>query len=257
VPLEQARLITSWVALSGQFYLNSDWLPELPAERLDIIKRTIPAHGAIARPVDYFDTAMPRIWLVTDTRQTCRRDVLGLFNWEDGEQAIGCKTSWAGLDPEKQYFAFDFWANTPAQPCSGEFAYSVPGRSCRVLALRAKEDHPVLVSTSRHVTQGILEVTDEKWDPRHRVLSANSQIIGGDLYELRIAGLEGAGKSWKPVISRVSPVDQHAGVRIEAKPISAAESGWLRVSIQSSRTRTVRCNGVKGSECSASAAAYC
>lgn len=27
VPLSQARLITSWVALSGQFYLNSDWLP--------------------------------------------------------------------------------------------------------------------------------------------------------------------------------------------------------------------------------------
>ena len=82
IPIQHARLITSWVALSGQIYLNSDWLPGLPAERLDIIKRTIPAHGATARPVDYFDTIMPRIWLVSDTRQPVRRDVLGLFNWE-------------------------------------------------------------------------------------------------------------------------------------------------------------------------------
>ena len=77
--------ITSWVALSGQVYLNSDWLPGLPAERLDIIKRTIPAHGATARPVDYFDAIMPRIWLVTDTRRPVRRDVLGLFNWESDD----------------------------------------------------------------------------------------------------------------------------------------------------------------------------
>ena len=69
IPIQHARLLTSWVALSGQVYLNSDWLPGLPAERLDIIKRTIPPHGATARPVDYFDDIMPRIWLVSDTRR--------------------------------------------------------------------------------------------------------------------------------------------------------------------------------------------
>ncbi|MGH7968292.1 MAG: hypothetical protein ACREIC_06135, partial [Limisphaerales bacterium] len=159
VPLSEARLITSWVALSGQFYLNSDWLPELPAERLDIIKRTIPAHRATARPVDYFDNPMPRIWLVTDARQPVRRDVLGLFNWGNDEQVISCSANKAGLETGKQYYAFDFWADSPAEPFTSEFSYRVPGRSCRVIAVRAKEGHPVLVSTSRHVSQGILEVS--------------------------------------------------------------------------------------------------
>ena len=70
IPLKHARLITSWVALSGQFNLNSDWIPGLPPERLELLKRTMPHHGVTARPVDYFDTVMPGIWLVTDARQS-------------------------------------------------------------------------------------------------------------------------------------------------------------------------------------------
>ena len=40
--------------------------------------------------------------------------------------------------------------------------------SCRILALRACEDHPVLVSTSRHVTQGMVDVESEAWDAAMR-----------------------------------------------------------------------------------------
>jgi hypothetical protein len=240
VPLSQARLITSWVALSGQFYLNSDWLPQLPPERLDIIKRTIPAHGATARPVDYFDTVMPRIWLVTDTRQAVRRDVLGLFNWESQDQAIACTAAKAGLDPAKSYFAFDFWANAPARSFSGDFKYEVPAQSCRVIALRAAAGHPVLVSTSRHVSQGILEVSGEKWNGSAKVLSGISQVVGNDPCELRIAGLGEGGKSWKLVSASVSAADKAAAVTLEPKPTSPGEEGWLRVLIGSKESRPVR-----------------
>ena len=80
LPVNQARFLSSWVAITGFFSLNSDWLPDLPAERLEIIKRIIPAHGVTARPVDYFDHRFPTTWLVTDTRQAVRRDVIGVFN---------------------------------------------------------------------------------------------------------------------------------------------------------------------------------
>jgi hypothetical protein len=115
IPLNHARLIASWVAMSGQFNLNSDWIVGLPAERLDVLKRTMPAHGALARPVDYFDSIMPSLWLVTDARGTVRREVLGLFNWESGDRAIECPAARAGLDPAKTYYAFDFWASPAGQ----------------------------------------------------------------------------------------------------------------------------------------------
>ena len=239
IPLNHARLITSWVALSGQFYLNSDWIPGLSAERLDVIKRTIPSHGATARPVDYFDSIMPSIWLVTDTRQPARRDVLGLFNWESKNSVIGCTAAKAGLDPAKTYHSFDFWANTPAAAFKGEFKFDVPSESCRVIAVRTAEGRPTLVSTSRHVSQGMVDVSNESWNDATHELTGTSRVVGNDPYELRIAGLNDGGR-WKVASVAVSAEDQAAGVTVAPKPAVANEDGWLRVGITSKENRVVR-----------------
>jgi hypothetical protein len=47
-------------------------------------------------------------------------------------------------------------------------------------------DHPFVISTSRHITQGMVDLTDEKWDAASKTLSGTSQIVAGDPYELRI-----------------------------------------------------------------------
>ncbi|GAH66749.1 unnamed protein product, partial [marine sediment metagenome] len=60
-----------------------------------------------------------------------------------------------------------------------------PG-SCSVIALRAVEDRPVLVSTSRHITQGVVDVQAETWDAQSYTLSGTSRLVPGDPYELRI-----------------------------------------------------------------------
>jgi hypothetical protein len=239
VQLHHARLNASWMALSGQFCLNSDWIPKLPAERLDILKRTMPHHGAVARPVDYFDSILPSMWLVTDTRQPVRRDVLGLFNWDGSDRSIACTAVKVGLDPEPSYYAFDFWGNSPLPSFHGEFHYDVPAQSCRVIAIRAAQGHPLLVSTSRHVSQGIVDVTDEKWNDSSHELTGASRVIGGDPYELRFAGWNDGG-DWKLVSVAVSSDDAAAGVAIVSKPVVAGEDGWIRVAILSEQSRTVR-----------------
>jgi hypothetical protein len=239
IPLSDARLIASWVAVSGAFQLNSDWIPWLSVERLDILKRIMPAHGATARPIDYFDSILPSMWLVTDSRNAVRRDVLGLFNWETTEQTIGYSVAKAGLDPAKTYHAFDFWANQPAPSFSGQFSFQVPGHSCRVIAVRAADDHPVVVSTSRHISQGMIDLSDEQWrgSTDKGELTGTSHLIANDPYELRIAGLNDGGK-WKLASVSVSPDDASAGVVIEPKTIPG-EDGWLRVVISSKQTREV------------------
>ena len=85
MPLKHAQLVCSWVALTGQLNLSSEWLPGLPPERLAILQRTMPGHGLLPRPVDLFEHDPPRIWLLTDDRGDVRRDVIGLFNWDDEE----------------------------------------------------------------------------------------------------------------------------------------------------------------------------
>ena len=234
VPLGHATLLTSWVALSGAFNLSSDWLPTLPPERLDILKRCMPSHQAQARPVDYFDSPMPSIWLLSDASQAVRRDVLGLYNWDSTGRNIGYAAAKAGLDGAKTYHAFDFWGKKPGADFHGEFHVAVPGESCRILAVRAAENHPLLVSTSRHLTQGIVDVTDEAW--RNDSLSATSQVVGADAYELRIAGLNDGGR-WQPGHAQVSADDQGAGVTLERV---VSEAGWLRLVIHSRTSRRVK-----------------
>jgi Melibiase len=240
VKLNHAQLLASWVAVSGMFNLNSDWLPGLPPERLDILKRCLPSHHAIARPVDYFDSSMPRIWLATDTSQSVRRDVMGLYNWDSEARFIGYDAAKAGLDGEKTYYAFDFWSKSPLPSFKGAFNVELPAESCRVIAVRAAEGHPVLVSTSRHVTQGMVDVTNEKWDSSSGTLTGVSQIIGNDPYELRIAGINDSGRKWK-LVSAFVPVEEMAGgVTATPEAAIACEDDWLRILIASKNSRAVK-----------------
>ncbi|MEO5714391.1 MAG: hypothetical protein ABIT37_12965 [Luteolibacter sp.] len=234
VKLEHARLLASWIAVAGAFNLNSDWIPGLPAERLDILKRCMPSHSAQARPVDYFDTPMPAIWILTDETTGTRRDVLGLYNWDSETKAIGCSSAKAGLEADATYHAFDFWAGQTLADFKGDFKWELPKESCKVVAVRKAQNHPVLVSTSRHVTQGIVDVSGEKFEIG--TLSATSKVIANDPYELRIAGLND-GKGWKFAEARISAEDTAAGVKIEALP--QTEAGWLRVAVTSPVSREV------------------
>lgn len=230
----QAQMTSSWVSLSDQFFLISDWLPSLPPERLDILKRTMASHGATARPVDRFDHSLPNTWLVTSEKSGARRDVVGIFNFYG--QPLRAQYAFAkmGLESGKTYHAFDFWESKPVTDISGEIKEEVAPMSCRVLALRAKEDHPVLVSTSRHVSQGILEVKKETWSGG--TLAGESEVVGSDPYELRIAGLNDGG-GWKFAKAQVSAQDAAAGVTIERVK---AEDGWVRLVIRSRDGRGVK-----------------
>ncbi len=232
VKLNHAQLLSSWIALGGMFNLNGDWLPGLPPERLDILKRCLPSHHATARPVDYFESVMPSIWLTSQSDQNVSRNVLGLYNWESTNRTIGCDTAKAGLEEGRTYHSFSFWENTTLPDFTKSFNFEVPAESCKVIAVRAAEDHPVLVSTSRHVTQGLVDVIEEKWDPASAVLSGKSRVVGNDPYELRIAGLDDGGH-WKFFSAWAATGQNSADVDIKAIAPMHTEEGWSRVLITS------------------------
>ena len=186
IPLNHAQLICSWVTISGDLNTSSEWYPGLSPERLDLLKRTMPSHGLPARPVDLFDHDLPSVWLLTDDRHPVRRDVIGLFNWTDSEKQFTDSLEKIGLNSQLDYEAFDYWKNTLVPIIKGQLQVSVPGQSCCVLAVRPVANHPQLISTSRHITQGIVDVLDEKWDDATKTLNGRSKIVGGDPYELRV-----------------------------------------------------------------------
>lgn len=77
-----------------------------------------------------------------------------------------------------KWHALDFWNNILLPDIQGSFSFNLRPESCSVIALRANEGHPVLLSTSAHVTQGIADVISEKWDANR--LNGVSHVIAGD-----------------------------------------------------------------------------
>ena len=233
LPLEHARLICSWVTISGQLSLNSEWLPGLPPERLELLTRTLPSHGLRPRPVDLFDEPLPRLWLLTDDHQTPRRDLIGVFNWDDHERTIECSLERLGLATNTTFAAFEFWNNQLAPPMAGRLRVTVPARSCRVLAVRPQSPVPQLISTSRHITQGIVDVISEEWDASKNTLAGRSRLVGRDTYEMRI--VLPAGASWSPDAVLLSVAENTAGVTSSMQ----ASNGLLRVTLRSPTSRAV------------------
>jgi hypothetical protein len=235
-PLAQARLNASFTAIAGDLFYNSDWIPELPPERLDILRRCMPAHHLASRPVDVFQNQPARIWHLADTRQTRRRDVVALYNWRKEPASISETAERIGLPPAKEYVAFDFWANRFIPPFRETLRADLPaGNSCRILAVQPVLDHPQLLSTSRHVTQGMVDVTAETWDAAKETLSASSTLVANDPYELRIV-VPVSERSWNAVGASVSADDQAAGVKTTIQQ----DGPKLRVAITSPVSRDVQ-----------------
>lgn len=234
IGLEQVKLIFSWMAISGGLNTSSDWMPELTTERLEVLKRTMPSHGLFARPVDLFENEPARMWLLTDKRQSARRDVVAMYNWRDTQAVVNVSLPRIGLPAGDDYVAFDFWANVLLPNIRGRLQCAVPADSCRILAMRPVSDHPQLISTSRHVTQGMVDVTEEKWSSLGKTLSARSQVVGADPYELRIVAA-GKGAAWNIKSVELPVADQYAGVTAGFQ-----QTGDLvRITIRSPDSRSV------------------
>lgn len=232
VPIQQARTLSSWVGLSGFLNTSSESYEALPAERLDLLRRTLPAHKLKARPVDYLEQRVARVWIVSDGRASPARHAIGFFNWEvENTEPITIDRPLAAcdLDPKKAYVGFDFWRNEFLPEIRDRVQVVLPHNECRLWCLREKTDHPMVVSTSRHVTQGIVDIVEEQWDSAGRVLSGKSRIVGGDPYELRIWTPAAYGRidvsCSKGADIRLGECGEH-GVRIHINGAQSATVAW-------------------------------
>jgi len=197
MPIEHSRLICSWVAVSGQMSVSSEWYAGMPQDRLDLLRRTLPSHGLLPRPVDLFESDIPQIWLLTDGASGVRRDIVGLFNWKEKEPVrIKYDTAKIGLPKADGYVAFDYWSDRLVPSFSESLDIVVPAGSCRVLSVKAVEAYPQVISTSRHITQGIVDIAEERWNTAEGVLTVKSHVVAGDRYEVRIV-VPVSAQSWQ------------------------------------------------------------
>lgn len=231
ISLAHARVITSWAAINGQLFAFSDWLPELSEERVEVLRRTIKNHQRTnVRPVDLFNSELANVWHLSEGEY----HIFGIFNWSmDKPLEVDYAADFAGLDPDKTYVAFNFWQNVFLPPFTGRLACTLDPATCRVLAVREMTDRPVLVSTSRHVASPILEVTDEKWDAEKGALTGVSDVVAGEVYELRIMVPVGENSweldsetEWSGNAEKIETVISGCTTRVRFTPKAGGQLQW-------------------------------
>lgn len=204
--LDVARSWASLVSLSGQSLFLSEKVRELPESKLEVLRRALPTLPI--RELRWDERIeRPRLVRVWKEREGETSLVTGHFTYDRREPAFAGsgdhRLSNEMLAAEK----LEFWSGrfigramleSPNAPLAVE-----PG-SCAVVASRAARPHPFVLSTSRHVTQGWIDVSAERFDEATSTLSGISEVVAGDPYELRIVAPT---RAWHPIASEVDGLE--------------------------------------------------
>ncbi len=227
-PEMTSKVICTYVTLAGFMNSSSEEYSKLKPNQLDLLKRTMPSHKAVARPVDLFENTIPRLWLVTDKALGFERNLIGVYNWESKEATIEYDLKRLGLKDNTVYVAFDYWSNGLLPLFKDKLVRTLPARACEDLSVRQLADHPQLISTSRHITQGLVDVFKEEWEGS--TLTGTSELVADDPYELRIMTLVFKGGFALEGVKVDNP-----DVTIESK----TEEGLVRVRLRSKKSLRV------------------
>jgi hypothetical protein len=210
--LAEARTLVSYVALTGVAYPVASVLPELPVERVALLKRTLPTMPIL--PIDLFSRGTDMRWdrfkdtrpddyihdypEILDLKVNARSgvyDVVGLTNWR-GEPTTR-DLSFAdklGLKGGR-YVVFDYWGQRLLGVFKDTLGLEVEPHDTRVLLIHPLLPRPQLVGTSRHIT-GVHSILDLQWDAAKERLSGSSQTVAGEDYALFMHVPEGVVVSW-------------------------------------------------------------
>jgi len=173
--VQQSQAAATSIALSGGNMISGDRLIDLDPVKLEILKKITPAYGAAAVPVDLFDADVPTTFVWHVERPFAAWSVVAFFNPSlDAAAERRFTFRRLGLDSAQVYVAFDFWKQRFMGEVANELNVRVAPGSVTLLALHAVTGTPQVLSTSRHVTQGAIEIEDVRWSGTERVLSGIS-----------------------------------------------------------------------------------
>jgi len=234
LPLEQARAWATLQGLTGQSLLTSDRLSDLSAARIELLRRVYPAVDIV--PMDIFKSERnKRIWDLKVNHLGRNYDVVGLFNFDETKTAP-TYVSWKdlGLPEDIPVHVFDFWNKEYLGAWEQGVSVDLSPASTRVLTLLTQEDHPQLISTSRHLTQGWVDLVSQSYSPANNSYVGKSRVIRNDPYELRFVFPRG--KNF--VINQASARSAagHLAVKI------SNHQGWATVEFNSPLTTEVSWN---------------
>jgi len=128
-------------------------------------------------------------WMLDIARPFENWTILARMNWtEKPMDHVFVKFSDIGLPADGEYIVHEFWSRecVPIPCCDSFRAERLEPFGIHIYAIRAALDRPQIVSTSRHITQGGVDLESVEWRPESCTLAGRSRVVRGDPYEIAI-----------------------------------------------------------------------
>ncbi len=188
-------MLTMVYLTSGRIELATSFTLFTP-EIVHDFTRMYPAYREpfTARPLDAFTGGVdPRVY---DLELTPEWHQVALFNSGSKSDKVvvplsgdRVTTGAIGLDAAAIYYVYDFWNDSLVGkfPGTAKVEKMLAPLACAMLSVRKAQPNPQVLSTSRHVLQGWVDLSNVKWDVATRQLSGIAKVIGGEPFRIVLA----------------------------------------------------------------------
>jgi hypothetical protein len=114
---------------------------------------------------------LPSIWHLPIEKAFEKYDVVGLFNWQNTDQKFSLTPQMLRLSLKKRYIALEKWSNVYLGEFDKNFSLTLPPTSSRILSIHEMKSQPVVLSTSRHIIPGAIDLANTEWNPKTKTLT--------------------------------------------------------------------------------------
>ncbi len=158
--LPEARVRATMVAMSGGHVMVSEDLRRVDAERLEIVRRLLPAYPHAARPLDLFQNPFPEgypaIWSLPVRTGFGFRTVLAVFNLTSEPRVYEVTPSMLGIEKGAEFLALEWWQYRWLGRFREKFKVGVPAGDVAIIHAQLVRDVPCGLSVSHHFTGGYI-----------------------------------------------------------------------------------------------------
>jgi hypothetical protein len=175
------RVRMAFVVFGGGPMFLSDRLPELPDEKIELIKQCLPAYGPTATPLDIFTyKEYPQVMHLPVATEWGSWHLLGLFNLDERPEKVTVDLSDLGLQLDQNYLIWDYFQRKTVGHVraleGAELLLRVPLPTTDVAVLRVTpmQPHPFVVGTDLHLAQGAVELQKVRWDAKTLTLAGEA-----------------------------------------------------------------------------------
>jgi len=188
----QARLWACLTGLSCGTIMASDkfWdTSQVNSSRLDLLKKIAPPYdsgGAGARPVDLFmhvstvttstNADWPNIYVLPINKPWGKYYILNVINWNASanlNKTIDFEFCF-GVPPTQQLLVYNFFSNILLGTYQGSMNVQVPPQDCLLYSVVPRQNYPQIISTTRHITQGGVDLQNVNWNAGTKQLTGTS-----------------------------------------------------------------------------------